>query len=317
MNAGSHQPVMLEEVVAALAPQSGEIHLDGTFGAGGYTRALLERADCRVIAFDRDPTAIEAGRELEAAFKGRLTLQLAPFSELVSCLDALGIELVDGVVFDLGVSSMQLDRPERGFSFAKDGPLDMRMSMRGETAADVVNSLPERELADVIYRFGEERRSRAVAGAIVAARKIAPIETTGRLAEIVAGVVRQSGRIHPATRTFQALRIYVNREIEELLRGLEAAEHALAEGGRLVVVSFHSLEDREAKRFLQSRSAVKAGVSRHLPQQDSGPEPTFRLPRRSVLKPRDDEIRRNPRARSARLRAAVRTAAPARRGLAA
>lgn len=318
MSAPAHQPVMLDEVLQALAPRQGEIHLDGTFGAGGYSQALLQSADCRVVAFDRDPGAIERGRELAGRFEGRLSLLHAPFSELESCLEELGITQVDGVVFDLGVSSMQLDQAERGFSFAHDGPLDMRMSAAGESAADVVNTLAEDDLANVIYRFGEERRSRAIARAIVAARTEAAIESTGHLAAIVVGVLGHGGRIHPATRTFQGLRIYVNREIEELQRGLIAAERVLAAEGRLVVVSFHSLEDREVKRFMQQRSAgTGGGGSRHLPPQDAAPAPSFSLPRRGVRKPGEEEIKRNPRARSARLRAAVRTDAPAWRAVAA
>lgn len=318
MSAAAHVPVMLDEVLSALAPREGEIHLDGTFGAGGYSQALLQHADCRVVALDQDPTAIEAGREIEARFQGRLSLLHAPFSELEACLEGLGIARVDGVVFDLGVSSMQLDQAERGFSFAHDGPLDMRMSAAGESAADVVNTLAEQELADVIYQFGEERRSRAIARAIVASRAEAAIETTGQLAAIVAGVLGHGGRIHPATRTFQGLRIYVNREIDELRRGLIAAERVLADEGRLVVVSFHSLEDREVKRFMQQRSATAGGGgSRHLPPQAAAPAPSFHLPRRGVQKPGEREIKQNPRARSARLRAAVRTDAPAWRAVAA
>lgn len=318
MNAASlHQPVMLEEVLSALAPQRGEIHLDGTFGAGGYSQGLLQRAECKVIAIDRDPAAIAAGRALEAASKGRLRLSNGPFSQLQNCLNEHAIERINGVVFDLGVSSMQLDQAERGFSFAHDGPLDMRMSAAGESAADVVNNLAERELADVIFEFGEERRSRAVARAIVGARTQAAIETTGQLSAIVAHVIGHGGRIHPATRTFQALRIYVNREIEELRHGLIAAERVLADNGRLVVVSFHSLEDREVKRFLRQRSGRGHGASRHQPPQVEAEKPTFRMLHRGAVKASDQEIRRNPRARSARLRAAVRTDAPAWRAVAA
>jgi len=311
MTAARHVPVMLHEVLAALAPRAGEVHLDATFGAGGYTRAILEAADCRVIALDRDPAAVARGDALRRQFPGRLTVLQGQFSDMIALARAAGVDGVDGVTLDLGISSDQLDSAERGFSFAADGPLDMRMSASGESAAELIARLSEQELADAIWRFGEERRARAVARAIVRAREKAPIQRTGELAALVAGVVGGRERIHPATRTFQALRIVVNGEIDELQRGLQAAERLLLPEGRLVVVSFHSLEDREVKQFLAACSGYQPRGSRHLPPTaDNDIAPSFRLPRRSAQRPGDDEIAGNPRARSARLRAAIRTDAP-------
>jgi len=293
-----------------LAPDAGGTFIDGTFGAGGYTRAMLDRG-ASVIAIDRDPDAITAGAELERAAGGRLTLVEGRFSDLDRIARAHGRERVDGVVLDIGVSSMQLDRPERGFSFRAEGPLDMRMSGEGPTAADVVNQLEAPDLARVIGVLGEERRARAVAGAIARARALQPISGTVELAEIVARAVgRHDDHIHPATRTFQALRIFVNRELDELAEGLAACERVLGEGGRLVVVSFHSLEDRIVKRFLAERSARRGTGSRHRPEAVVA-EPTFALITRGAVEAGEEEVRRNPRARSARLRAARRTAAPA------
>ena len=307
-----HIPVMVDDVVAALAPTDGETFVDGTYGAGGYSRCLLQAADCRVWAIDRDRQAIEAGQAMVAEFAGRLSLLEGRFAEMDVLLAAHGIARVDGVALDLGVSSMQLDDAERGFSLQHDGPLDMRMGPSGPTAADIVNGMDEAPLADLIYRYGDERRSRAVARAIVKARQAAPIERTLQLAEIVSRVVRSAGRLHPATRTFQALRIYVNDELTQLSDGLGAAERLLSPEGRLAVVSFHSLEDRTVKRFLDARSGVADRGSRHLPPNAVDPRPpTFRLPTRRARKPREAEIQRNPRARSARLRVAVRTDAPA------
>ncbi len=308
---GGHTPVMLREVLEALAPHDGGIYLDGTFGAGGYSLAILEAADCRVIAIDRDPEAIARGAELEPRFGGRLTTVEGRYGEMDRLSAAQGAERLDGVALDLGVSSMQLDQAERGFSFRADGPLDMRMDADGGamTAADVVNNLPEADLADILRRYGEERRARAVARAIVAAR---PITRTLELAAIVRRVVRKGpDGIDPATRTFQALRIYVNDELGELERGLAAAERALAPGGRLAVVSFHSLEDRAVKRFLQARSGRAPRASRHQPEGAAPPAPSFEPIFRNARRPEEAECRRNPRARSARLRAAQRTAAPA------
>ena len=299
-----HIPVLLDEVIAGLAPQPGETHVDGTFGAGGYTRALLA-AGANVIAFDRDPDAIAEGQQLVADSEGRLDLVPDVFSRLGEALAERGINAVDGVTFDVGVSSMQLDRAERGFSFQADGPLDMRMGQSGMSAADFVNEADEAEIADVLFHLGEERQSRRVARAIVAAR---PITRTSELATVVRRALgyREHDKKDPATRTFQALRIHVNRELGELEDGLAAAEQALAPGGRLAVVSFHSLEDRIVKRFLKERSGTPAG-SRHLPEVATR-TPSFE----AVAKPvRADaaEVARNPRSRSATLRVARRTAA--------
>jgi 16S rRNA (cytosine1402-N4)-methyltransferase len=307
-----HAPVLLDEVLAALALTDGARVLDGTFGAGGYTRRILDAArDVRVIALDRDPTAIAGGADLVGATGGRLTLVESAFGELDQVAANHAFAPLDAIVLDIGVSSMQLDQAERGFSFRFDGPLDMRMARSGESAADLVNALGEEALADIIYHYGEERRSRAVARAIIEARRTASIGTTRQLAEIVSRVVRaEPGGIHPATRTFQALRIAVNDELGELVRALEAAERALKPGGRLVVVSFHSLEDRIVKHFLAKRSGRGAGlVSRHAPDQRSAPA-TFTLAQRGPVSAGEAELKANPRARSAKLRAAIRTEAP-------
>ena len=304
MTASPHIPVLLDEVMAGLAPQPGETHVDGTFGAGGYTRALLA-AGANVIAFDRDPDAIAEGQALVAESGGRLELVPDVYSNMGEALDERGIPHVDGVTLDVGVSSMQLDRAERGFSFQADGPLDMRMGQSGMSAADFVNNADEAEIADVLFHLGEERQSRRVARAIVAAR---PITRTSELAAIVRRALgyREHDKKDPATRTFQAIRIHVNRELGELEDGLAAAEKALAPGGRLAVVSFHSLEDRIVKRFLKERSSAPAG-SRHLPELQAR-APSFE----AVAKPvraSEAELARNPRSRSATLRVARRTAA--------
>ena len=302
-----HVPVLLQPVVAALAPSPGETHVDGTFGAGGYTRALLQ-CGARVYAFDRDPDAIAEGRDLEAASDGRLMLVPERFSRLDAALAESGVEAVDGVALDIGVSSMQLDRPERGFSFQADGPLDMRMEQAGVSAAEFVNEADEADLADVLFNLGEEPRARRVARFIVQAR---PITRTGELAQVVRRALgyRPGDKKDPATRTFQAIRIHLNAELDELQDGLAAAERALKPGGRLAVVTFQSLEDRIVKRFLQARSGATPGGSRHRPDAAAGPPPSFE----AVAKPvRADhaEIARNPRSRSATLRTARRTAAP-------
>jgi 16S rRNA (cytosine1402-N4)-methyltransferase len=303
-----HVPVLIEEVMRFLAPGAGGTFIDGTFGAGGYTRAILATG-ASVIAIDRDGEAIDAGAPLKKEAGRHLTLVEGRFSDLDRIARAHGHERVDGVVLDVGVSSMQIDTPGRGFSFQKDGPLDMRMGASGPTAADVVNTMDPAALTRVIAVLGEEKRARTVAAAIVRARAVQPLSGTIELAEIVAKAIgrRPSDPIHPATRTFQALRIFVNRELDELAEALAASERILGEGGRLVVVAFHSLEDRIVKRFLADRTAVRSGGSRHAPER-SVALPTFELLTRGVVAPAESEIRRNPRARSARLRAARRTA---------
>jgi 16S rRNA (cytosine1402-N4)-methyltransferase len=306
-----HIPVLLREVIANLAPHDGGVYIDGTYGAGGYAAAILAAGDTRVIAIDRDPAAVAAGAPQVEQAAGRLTLVRGEFAALDRIAGDLGVAAVDGVVLDLGVSSMQLDTAERGFSFRLDGPLDMRMGAAGPSAADVIAQSSERDLADIIFFLGEERRARAVARAIVAARDDRPITTTRALADIVARVVHgRPGDIHPATRTFQALRLYVNDELGQLVQGLAAAERILTPGGRLAVVSFHSLEDRIVKNFLSARSGAEHG-SRHLPETTAAPATFERLTRRP-LEAGDAEVAANPRARSAKLRAAVRTATPAR-----
>jgi len=256
MNAPRHRPVLLAEVLKLLAPRDGGIYVDGTFGAGGYSRAILESADCRVVGLDRDPRAIAEGAPLADSFAGRLTLVEGRFGEMVDLLAAKGVDAADGVALDLGVSSMQLDEAERGFSFRGDGPLDMRMGGEGPSAADLVNDLGEAELADILFRYGEEKRARAIARAIIRRRAQGPITRTTELAAVVRKVLGPKKRdaIDPATRSFQALRIAVNDELGELDRGLAGAEALLKPGGRLAVVSFHSLEDRRIKRFLRARS---------------------------------------------------------------
>jgi len=308
-----HVSVLLRQAIEHLAPRDGEVHIEGTFGAGGYAAAILGTADARVIGIDRDARAIAGGQALVEASGGRLTLVEGRFAALDDIASGLGVVAADGVVLDLGVSSMQLDTPERGFSFRHDGPLDMRMGGEGPSAAAVVAVASERDLADIIFNLGEERHSRAVARAIVAARQERPIVTTGALADIVGRVVHsRPGDIHPATRTFQALRLFVNEELHELDAGLAAAERILKPGGRLVVVAFHSLEDRIVKTFLAARSRAGGG-SRHLPEKM--PEAaTFRVLTRRPVTPDAAETSENPRARSAKLRAAERTDAPARSG---
>jgi 16S rRNA (cytosine1402-N4)-methyltransferase len=310
MSPPRHIPVLGREAVEMLRPRDGGTYVDATFGAGGYSRAILDAADTRVIAIDRDRTAITAGFDLVDRSNRRLTLVEDRFSNLAAVCAAHGVSAVDGVVMDVGVSSMQVDEAGRGFSFRLDGPLDMRMGHDGPTAADVVATASEADLANIIYIFGEERHSRAVARAVVAARKETPIKTTRALAEVVAKVVwAKPGEIHPATRTFQALRILVNQELDELLLALCAAERVLKPGGRLVVVSFHSLEDRIVKNFFSLRGK-SGGGSRHLPETAQA-TPSFRILTKRPLTAGDDEVRANPRARSAKLRAAERTDAPA------
>jgi 16S rRNA (cytosine1402-N4)-methyltransferase len=304
-----HIPVLVHSVVEFLAVRDGGIYVDATFGAGGYTRAILAAAAARVIAIDRDANAVARGSDLVKQADGRLALVQDRFSNLERVVRDHGHDLVDGVVCDLGVSSMQLDEAERGFSFRHDGPLDMRMGDRGPTAADLIAAASERDLAFIIKSLGEERHARAIARAVVAARAVAPIRTTLGLAAVVERVVHgRPGLIHPATRTFQALRIFLNEELVELAAALAAAEAVLKPGGRLVVVSFHSLEDRIVKTFLVERGR-RGGSSRHLPELVR-PAPAFRLLTGRPVTPEDAEIAANPRARSAKLRAAERTQAP-------
>ena len=309
-----HIPVLGQSAVEFLKVHDAGVYLDGTFGAGGYTRAILAAADCKVIGIDRDQTAIAAGADLVEDAKGRLNLTEDNFSNLDTIARDAGYEHVDGIVLDLGVSSMQLDTAERGFSFRLDGLLDMRMGGEGASAADVVNAASERDLANIIFILGEERHSRGVARAILKARASARIETTRALADIVSSVVRsRPGDIHPATRTFQALRIFVNDELGELVAGLQAAERILKSGGRLAVVSFHSLEDRIVKSFFADRSETRSG-SRHAPQVERA-KPTFTVITKRPVVADEAEVARNPRARSAKLRAAERTNFPARADL--
>lgn len=307
-----HIPVLLREIVEALAPKDGATIIDGTFGAGGYSRALLDAARCRIFGIDRDPEAVERCRALAQQYDGRLIAIAGRFGDMEAHLGDHGIQVVDGVTFDLGVSSPQIDDSARGFSFRREGPLDMRMERDGSSAADCVNTLEEAELADIIWQLGDERYARRIAKAIVAERRMQPFTTTTQLADVVRRVVpRSKDGIDPATRTFQALRIYVNDELGEVGRGLAAAERMLSPGGRLAVVSFHSLEDRIVKDFLRDRSGSAARPSRHLPAATTPQSPSFRLIGRRPATPENDELTANPRARSARLRVAERTAAPA------
>ena len=306
-NEAPHLPVLLEEVVAGLAVVPGETLVDGTFGAGGYTRALLGAGAGRVIGFDRDPDAIASGPSLVP--DPRLILINERFSQMDRVLAERGLSPVDGIALDIGVSSMQLDQADRGFSFSKDGPLDMRMSQSGQTAAEFLNHAEEGEIARVLKEYGEEPRARAVARAIVAAR---PLTRTAELAAVVRKALgyRTGQKSDPATRTFQAIRIHLNAELDELEQGLRAAERSLRPGGRLAVVTFHSLEDRIVKRFLKTRSGATPAGSRHRPMVAKGPAPSFEQVAKPVS-PSEAELARNPRARSARLRTAVRTDAPA------
>lgn len=306
---GAHVPVLLEEVIAALQPRDDAIYVDGTFGGGGYSEALLSRAQCRVVAIDRDVDAIERGATLGQRFSGRLTLIHGRFSEMDHLLGVRGVAGADGIALDIGVSSFQLDDAERGFSFSSDAPLDMRMDRSdGQTAADLCNTLTEAELAEILKDYGEEDRARAISRAIIAAR---PIVTARQLADLIERVSPRRGqKIHPATRSFQALRIVVNDELGELKRGLEAAERLLNPHGRLAVVTFHSLEDRIVKRFFAERFGRKPAASRHMPERQSSPA-LFRSIGGAPVTPSAEEIRHNPRARSAKLRAAERTQARA------
>ncbi|TMV12749.1 16S rRNA (cytosine(1402)-N(4))-methyltransferase RsmH [Arenibacterium halophilum] len=301
-----HVPVLLRPLIERVSPVSG-VWLDGTFGAGGYTRALLQAGAERVIAVDRDPLAFQMAQGWAGDYGDRLVMQPGVFSRMDDYAQDL-----DGVVLDLGVSSMQLDLAERGFSFMKDGPLDMRMSQDGPSAADIVATASEAQLADILFHYGEERASRRIARAILRAREEAPIKTTLQLAKLVESCLPRAkpGQSHPATRTFQALRIAVNGEYEELYRGLMAAERALKPGGLLAVVSFHSVEDRMVKRFLAARAGQSGQANRYAPVQDESPAQFVAEPKKSIA-PDAEELEQNPRARSARLRIARRTDAPA------
>jgi 16S rRNA (cytosine1402-N4)-methyltransferase len=303
----AHIPVLLTEMLDALSPQDNEIYIDATFGGGGYTKAILNKAFCKVIAFDRDPEAIERGQELLRQYPERLILIQAPFSEMEEKLYEIGIYKVHGIVYDLGVSSFQIDQAERGFSFRFEGPLDMRMSAEGMSAADVVNAFSEKELADIIYYYGEEKQSRRIARAIVQERTQSPIQTTGQLATLISRILKRSpGAQHPATLTFQALRIFVNNELIEIDRSLSMSHSLLVPGGRLVVITFHSLEDRLVKNFLKKSLEYPEEIfpGHHFPKAQ---KPFFQLLTRKPIEPSEEEVRLNPRSRSAKLRAAIRT----------
>jgi 16S rRNA (cytosine1402-N4)-methyltransferase len=307
-----HIPVLLADALDGLALKPGGVYLDGTFGAGGYARAILEfSTDIRLIGLDRDPDARREAAPMIAAFAGRLQVIDSTFSDMADVVAELGCGQLDGIVLDIGVSSMQLDQAQRGFSFRFDGPLDMRMAQFGRSAADIVNEDDETTIADIIYHYGEERRSRAIARRIVERRQEAPITTTRQLADIVSSVIRpEPHKNHPATRTFQGLRIAVNDELGELVRALHAAEAILKPSGRLSVVTFHSLEDRIVKQFFAARSGRKSTGSRHMPMAQQI-APTLNLVGRQPVLPSEAEMRANPRARSAKLRVAERTTAPA------
>jgi 16S rRNA (cytosine1402-N4)-methyltransferase len=308
-----HVPVLLAEAMEALDPREGGLYVDGTFGAGGYTRALLDHG-ARVIALDRDPSAVRAGEALKASSGGQLELVEARFGELDEAVKRLGVDAVDGVVLDIGVSSMQLDEAARGFSLRFDAPLDMRMGSSGRSAAEILRDEDEATIADILFHYGEERASRRIARAIVADRETKPFTSTLELAGMIARVApaRRGELTHPATRAFQALRIAVNDELSELAYGLSAAEQLLAVGGRLVVVTFHSLEDRIVKQFFASRSGRGRAASRRLPGEPAEAEPTFEVPRGQPIEASEAETSANPRSRSAKLRFGVRLSAPPR-----
>ncbi len=306
-----HQPVMISQVMEALSPHAGATYVDATFGRGGYSRAFLEDAPCHIVAFDRDPEAIAVAREYAAHYKGRFIGVGRPFSEMVSGLADLDVSVVDGVVLDLGVASPQIDTPTRGFSFQHDGPLDMRMSLTGPTAADIINHYSEEKISDILWTLGEERHARRIAKKITLRREDAFFTRTQELANLVRGVYGSHHKKDPATKTFQALRIYLNDELNELKKGLECARDILAPGGRLVVVTFHSLEDRIVKAFLRRHGEKKANASRHQPlslEENDTEDLCFQLVNRKALTPQDEELKQNPRARSAKLRWAIKIA---------
>ena len=298
-----HIPVMLKEVLEYLNPQDGKIYVDATFGNGGYTTAILDSADCKVISIDRDPTVLPRVQEVQEKYGSRFEFKAGRFGSISEIIDTP----VDGFVFDIGVSSMQLDDAHRGFSFSKEAPLDMRMSLSGKSAADIVNTMEEKELADLIYAYGEEKKSRQIAHKIVEVRKTKPITTTTELAEIIYTIIHKNfGQINPATRTFQALRIAVNEELQELENGLNAASNLLKPEGRLVVVDFHSLEDRIVKKFFNEKAGKTISVSRYMPEIKSNTKPLFSTVSKAIS-PSDEECETNPRARSAKLRYAIKT----------
>lgn len=307
----AHLPVLVNEVVAAMAPRAGDVLADGTFGGGGYAKALLAAADCRLIGIDRDLDAIERAHAM-AEEEPRLIPVLGRFGDVKALIAEAGFEKVDALTLDLGVSSFQLDEAHRGFSFMRDGPLDMRMGRSGPSAADVVNQMEERDLATIIFRLGEEKQSRRIARAIIERRLKSPFTSTLDLADLIEGALggRRGSRTHPATRSFQAIRMFVNDELGELARALSASEEVLREGGRLVIVTFHSLEDRMVKLFMRERSGLQGGGSRYRPEKQASDAPSFEMPQKKAIEPGEAELSANPRARSSRLRLAIRTSAP-------
>lgn len=307
-----HTPVLLDEVIQNLNIKDGGVYVDGTFGAGGYSREILKQANCKLYAIDRDPNVAKTAEEFKQEFGDRFELLQGCFGDMQRLLKENGVDKVDGIVLDIGVSSMQIDQAERGFSFMKDGPLDMRMSAEGQSAEDVINDTSQDELANIIYKYGDERKSRRIARAIVIAREEERITTTRKLAQTIRSVMRVSGdKIDPATRTFQAIRIWVNDELGELERALEASRNILSTGGRIVVVTFHSLEDSIVKNFIKDNSGIRENLSRHSPinlmPNEEEVAKYFKPVKRKAIKPSDTEIRSNIRSRSAKLRAAIRT----------
>lgn len=308
----AHVPVLLSEVIEALQPAAGEVHVDGTFGGGGYALKVLAAADCQLYGIDRDFDAITRAEQLSEA-EPRLYPLLGRFGDMDALLINAGVDQVDGIMLDIGVSSFQIDESARGFSFMREGPLDMRMGQTGPSAKDVVNHMSASDLTAIIRQLGEERQAKRIANTLVAQRVSQPFVTTTQLAECVERAVggRRGKKTHPATLTFQAIRMYVNDELGELARALAAAERLLRPGGRLVVVTFHSLEDRLVKQFMRARAGLVSGGSRYMPEVAKGPPASFELPHRKPIEPGEAETRINPRARSARLRVAIRTDAPA------